>query len=112
MRSKFASLLGRFNGVRTLRIATLLLVTAVSSFTLGALYASLHSPQIEPAIEELKPDKIPFFLRDSLSTVRCAAAHGSNANFGHFKACESPRHCRSRRVQLGAATCCNIEVCA
>jgi hypothetical protein len=66
--------LARANGVRALRIASLLLVTAVTSFIIGALFASVpqKAVQVDNGPDELKPEKIPFFLRDSLSAVRKA----------------------------------------
>jgi hypothetical protein len=80
---KLSKLLVRVNGLRALRISSLLLVTAVSSFMLGALFASLPgNTKVDPSVEALKSDKIPFFLRDSLSAVRKAKGPRSQPSAG------------------------------
>lgn len=58
------------NGFKTMRIAVMLLITAVSSFMLGTLYTSLHGKPADSRQDDFERPSVPFFLRDSISAVR------------------------------------------
>jgi hypothetical protein len=62
--------------MRGMRVAVLIFITALASFTLGALYSSLRGDQTEVIhvpreLEYETIEGIPFFMRDSLTAVRC-----------------------------------------
>ena len=60
------------NGFQAIRFSFVLLVTAVFSFMLGALFSALQAPAtVEPVVGRNVPSTLPFFLRDSISVLRC-----------------------------------------
>ena len=74
---------------RTVRIAIMMIGTAVACFFAGALYSSLSFGEEGPELNMYlpsAPDGMPFFMRDSLTAVRCVGGlicHSACAELDH-----------------------------